>query len=88
MPFGKETHEVVCIGQLIRSAYLACNPLALSCIGIGYFLISLLKQSHVPELKCGHVIQHAFKFDNNNETNEIRYEWFTGTLSKLSDGLK
>ena len=49
--------------------------------------MSLLKQSHVPELKCGHVIQHAFKIDNNNETNEIRYEWFTGTLSKVSDGL-
>ena len=37
--FGKETHEVVCVGQLIRSACLACNPLALSCVEIGYFLI-------------------------------------------------
>ena len=49
--------------------------------------MSLLKQSHVPELKCGHVIQHAFKIDNNNETNQIRYEWFIGTLSKVSNGL-
>ena len=39
VPFGKETQEVVCIDQLIRSACLACNPLALSCVEIGYFLI-------------------------------------------------
>ena len=37
--FGKETQEVVCVGQLIRSAYLACIPLALFCIETGYFLI-------------------------------------------------
>ena len=39
MPFGKETQEVVCVGLLIRSACLACNPLALFCIEIGYFVI-------------------------------------------------
>ena len=44
MSFGKGTQEVVCIGQLIRSAYLACIPLALSCVEIGYFVF--LDTSH------------------------------------------
>ena len=39
VPFGKETQEVVCVGQLVCSAYLACNPLALSCVEISYFVI-------------------------------------------------
>ena len=36
--------------------------------------ISLLHQSHAPELKCGRVIQHDFKIDNDIETNEIRHQ--------------
>ena len=35
--------------------------------------ISLLQHSHVPDLKCVHVIQCAFKIDNNDETNELMH---------------
>ena len=45
-----------------------------------------MQQSYALELKCDHVIQRAFKIDNNNEINEIRHEWFTGTMSKVCNG--
>ena len=51
MPFGKETQEVVCIGQLIFYAYLACNPLALSCIEIGYFLLQSVVNTNELSMK-------------------------------------
>ena len=48
--------------------------------------MSILRQTHVPDLKPSHVIQHAFKNINNDATNSVSYEWCTETVTKVSDG--
>ena len=51
-------HEVICLDQSIRSAYLAFAPLALSCICIDYCLICIDDSNCSDLVNCCKAIQN------------------------------